>query len=134
MRECRYCAEVHGTSLLCDPARRVLDALYARGQQFDMPSVEFPEPVADAGAFGDGTTLCRQIVVKAALATVAGVWRPVLIFTGQDITGRPLPEWVYPGDDETHRKVAALVAEMAEMAIRRAREQRARSGAAGDQQ
>lgn len=72
---CRYCDERHGDLLLCAPAKRVLDALYAQGQRFDMPTVEFPEPVNHADAFGEGTVLVAQVVVKAATVPVAGVPR-----------------------------------------------------------
>ena len=127
MRECRYCAETHGTMLLCEPARRVLDALYAQGQRFDTPTIEFPEPVTHAGAFGGSTVLCRQVVVKAAVTEVAGVPRPVLILTGQDLDGNVLPEWLYPAGDDDMRRLTELVADMGEMAIRRARDMRGKA-------
>lgn len=118
--DCRYCASQHGDLLLCQPARRVLDALVAQGQRFDMPTVEFPEPITGPGAFGDGTVIVAQVVVKAGVTPVAGVNRPVLIFTGRDIAGNVLPEWIHPGDAEGLRKVSRLVNDMTEMAIRRA--------------
>jgi hypothetical protein len=121
MRECRYCAQTHGTLLLCEPARRVLDALYARGQRFDLPTIEFPEAITAADAFGEDTVICAQLVAKAAVTEVAGVPRPVLILTGRDIAERVLPSWLLPGDDEDMRRFAKLVSEMTEMAIRRAR-------------
>lgn len=117
---CRYCENEHGDLLLCDPAKRVLDALAERGQRFDMPTVEFPEPITGPGAFGDGTVIVAQVVAKAGVTKVAGVNRPVLILTGRDIAGNVLPEWVHPGDAEGLRKVSRLVSEMTEMAIRRA--------------
>jgi len=125
--ECRYCEQQHEPTLLCDPAKRVLDALYAQGQRFDMPAVEFPEPVSHADAFGDGTVLVAQVIVKAAITDVAGVARPVLIFTGRDSDGKPLPNWLYCGAASEVRKIVKLVADMGEMAIRRAREQGGRS-------
>lgn len=117
---CRYCENEHGDLLLCDPAKRVLDALAERGQRFDMPTVEFPEPITGPGAFGDGTVIVAQVVAKAGVTEVAGVNRPVLILTGRDIAGNVLPEWVHPGDAEGLRKVSKLVSDMTEMAIRRA--------------
>ena len=122
MRQCRYCTETHGTLLLCEPARRVLDALYARGQRFDMPTIEFPDPITPADAFGENTVICAQLVAKAAVTEVAGVLRPVLILTGRDIAERVLPSWVLPGDGDDMRRFSKLVSEMTEMAIRRARE------------
>jgi hypothetical protein len=122
LADCPYCATKHGDLLLCEPAKRVLDALAARGQRFDMPSIEFPEPIFGANALGDDTVLVRQFVVNAGLVGVAGVMRPVLVFTGSDMDGRPLPRWTYPGTPEEIGRVRDLVAEMAEMAIRRARD------------
>ena len=121
--ECRYCDQQHDPALLCDPARKVLDALYAQGQRFDMAAVEFPEPINHADAFGEGTVLVAQVIVKAAITDVAGVPRPVLIFTGRDSDGRLLPQWLYCGAASEVRKIVKLVADMGEMAIRRAREQ-----------
>jgi hypothetical protein len=120
---CRYCETEHGDLLLCAPAKNVLDALYARGQRFDMPTIEFPEPITGPDALGDGTVLCAQFVVKGGIIPVAGFPRPALIFTGQDIAGNVLPQWVLPGEGPDLRKTARLVADMAEMAIRRARAQ-----------
>jgi hypothetical protein len=121
MRECPYCAQVHGRLLLCEPARKVLDALQERGMRFDMPTIEFPDPVHAAGMFGSGTVLVAQFVAKAAIVPVAGVTRPVLILTGQDASGSVLPEWMYPGSPAELRRASGLVREMTEMAIRRAR-------------
>lgn len=121
---CRYCEQDHGDLLLCPPAKRVLDALYAQGQQFNMPTVEFPEPITGAFALGGDAILIRQFVVKGAVMDVGGTPRGVLIFTGQDLDGRPLPEWVYPGSDRELNAAAKLVTDMTEMAIRRARQAR----------
>ena len=123
MITCRYCDEQHGDLLLCAPAKRVLDALYAQGQRFDMPTVEFPEPITHADAFGAETVLVAQVVVKAATVPVAGIPRPVLIFTGRDIGSRILPQWIYAGSADEVRRVVKLVADTAEMAIRAARKQ-----------
>ena len=118
--DCRYCDGKHGDLLLCDPAKRILDALYARGQRFDMPTVEFPEPIVGANGLGGDTVLVSQFVAKAALIEVAGVMRPTLVFTGSDSDGRPLPQWLYPRTPDEIGRCRDLVAEMAEMAIRRA--------------
>jgi hypothetical protein len=127
MTTCRYCEEKHGDLLLCAPAKRVLDALHDRGQRFDMPTIEFPEPVNHADAFGEGTVLVAQVVVKAAMVPVAGITRPALIFTGRDIDGSVLPQWLYIGSPDEIRRVVKLVADTGEMAIRRAREQQSGS-------
>jgi hypothetical protein len=60
--------------------------------------------------------------VKAGVTEVAGVPRPVLVLTGQDLDGNVLPEWLYPAGDDDMRRLVKLVAEMGEMAIRRARD------------
>ena len=120
--DCRYCDQRHGARFLCDPAARVLEALYAQGQRFDQPVVEFPEPLNGADVFGPDTVLLAQFLVKAAVTDVAGVQRPVLIFTGIDSDGRQLPHWLYPGDAAGIRRAITLVSDLGEMAIRRAAE------------
>ena len=128
MITCPYCDSTHGDLLLCPPAKRVLDALLEQGMSFDMPTIEFPEPVTGAGVFGGSTVLVGQFVTKAAIIPVAGVPRPTLIFTGRDITGAVLPEWIYPGEPEAIRRASKLVSDMAEMSIRRARQEAANQG------
>jgi hypothetical protein len=118
---CRYCEQTHDRDLLCDPARRVLDALLERGQRFNMPTVEFPEAINHADVFGDDTVLVAGVVVKAAVTEVAGTPQPVLIFTGNDIDGRPLPNWLYVASPPDMKRVMKLVTDMGTMAIRRAR-------------
>lgn len=122
--DCHWCAEQHGDLLLCAPAKRILDALYARGMELNMPTIEFPEPVHGAGMFGDGTVLVSQLVVKAAVVPVAGVHQPTLIFTGLDAGRRPLPSWVVPADEEGIGAVVKLVSDTGDMAVRGARKAR----------
>jgi hypothetical protein len=119
--DCRYCEQGHDRDLLCDPARRVLDALLERGQRFDMPVVEFPDAINHADAFGEDTVLVAGVVVKAAVTEVAGTPQPILIFTGTDIDGRPLPNWLYVASPPDMKRVMKLVTDMGTMAIRRAR-------------
>ena len=118
---CRYCEQCHDPELLCDPARKVLDALAERGQRFDMPTIEFPEAINHADAFGEDTVLVAGVVVKAAVTEVSGIPQPVLVFTGTDIDGRPLPNWLYVASPRDMKRVMTLVNEMGTMAIRRAR-------------
>jgi len=118
---CRYCEQPHAPDLLCDPARRVLDALLERGQRFDMPTIEFPEPINHADAFGADSVLVAGMVVKAAITEVAGMQQPVLVFTGTDIDGRPLPNWLYIASPADMKRIMKLVTDMGTMAIRRAR-------------
>ena len=119
--ECRYCEQRHEPAILCDPAKRVLDALLERGQRFDMPTVEFPEAINHADMFGEDTVLVAGVVVKAAVTEVAGTPQPILIFTGTDIDGRPLPNWLYCASPPDMKRVMKLVTDMGTMAIRRAR-------------
>ena len=119
--DCRYCETRHDGRWLCDPARKVLDALLERGQRFDMPTVEFTEPVNHADAFGEDTVLVAGMVVKAAVTEVAGIPQPVLIFTGTDIDGRTLPNWLYCASPPDMKRAMKLVTDMGTMAIRRAR-------------
>ncbi len=118
---CRYCEQNHDPDLLCDPARKVLDALAERGQRFDMPTVEFPEAINHADAFGEDSVLVAGMVVKAAVTEVAGMPQPVLVFTGTDIDGQPLPNWLYVASPPDMKRVMKLVTDMGTMAIRRAR-------------
>jgi hypothetical protein len=119
--ECRYCEQAHAPDLLCDPARKVLDALAERGQRFDMPVVEFPEAINHADAFGENSVLVAGMVVKAAVTEVAGTPQPVLIFTGTDTDGKTLPNWLYVASPPDMKRVMKLVTDMGTMAIRRAR-------------
>lgn len=126
-RHCRYCEQTHKPRFLCDPAKRILDALYARGQEFNMPTVEFPDPLPAAqvgmGLNGEDSLL-TQFVTHAGTVPVAGVVKPLLMFTGRDVYGRALPRWMYAGDDDQIHAVVDLVARMAEMAVRRAAQAR----------
>lgn len=88
-----------------------------RGQSFDMPTLEFDQPVH--GDVGPGALMLQQLVVKAGLVDVAGVHHPILVFTGRTQAG-PLTPWVYAGTDAQIQAAARLVHDMAEMAIRRA--------------
>lgn len=124
---CRLCERSHKPRYLCDPAKQVLDALYERGMSFNMPSLEFPEPVpaSEIGmALGPGDTLLRQVVVQAATVPFAGVARSAVIFTGRDMQGQPLPRWIYPGDAEDMARLAGLVREMTDLATRAAAQAR----------
>jgi len=125
---CKFCLRVHSRSAMCDPARRVLDALVEQGMQFNMPTVEFPEPVRDGMKLGGpGDTLMRQLVVAAALIDINGVYVPALVFTGRTDDGSPLPRWVMPGDDDAIDSAVKLVADVANMAKRAAAKARGES-------
>lgn len=120
--ECRFCTGRHRSRFLCDPAKRVLDALIQRGMSFNMPTIEFPDPVQMDWQTGQGgepaDVMVQQIVVQAAMTPVVGIARPALVFTGRDAAGSVLPRWIYPGDDADITAVGKLVTEMAEIAVR----------------
>lgn len=129
MVDCRYCAQRHRPRFLCDPAKRILDALIARGMEFDMPTVDFPEPIpAHELGLGlqPGDHVLRQIVVLAGTMQVAGTPVPVVAFTGQGIGGQPLPRWLYPADEHDMRRFAELVASRIDLAVATAAGQRGR--------
>lgn len=129
---CGWCEKTHPATLLCDPARKALDAMVARGRSHDMPGVEFDELVyVDAEAafgFGPDSRLFRQIVVKATLVEVLDVPRGAIVITGLDANGATLPQWVYIGDDDELAAAAKLFADVAAMAIRGARAARGEDG------
>lgn len=117
--DCPFCQQSHAALMMCPPARRVLEALQERGMRFDMPTLEFPEPVEGAvGVFGGGTVAVAQIVAKSAVAEAAGVFVPVLVLTGVDAEGRPLPEWMFAAGATDMRKMTALIAEIGDQAVR----------------
>ncbi len=118
---CRYCNHSHDEQFLCTPAKRVLDALLARGQRFDLPTIEFPEAVHDPNMFGEDTVLVAGLTVKAGVVEVAGTPQPVLVLTGNDLNGKPLPNWIYAASVPDMKRMMKLVNDMGVMAIRRAR-------------
>lgn len=129
MRACPWCSRIHSAEHLCRPAKRILDALYARGMSGNMPTIEFPAPIPAeqlGAAFGLGpdTRLVSQLVVQAAVVPAAGVPWPALILTGRDTDARPLPKWLYACEDEGMDRIVALVGDMASLATRTARQQR----------
>lgn len=124
---CRYCEQRHDPDRMCAPARRILDAMLARGMSFNMPTIEFPEALpADELGLGmrPGDALAVQLVVQAATVSLAGVARPLLIFTGRSAHGGELPRWFYAGDADDMERLRALINEMTEMAVRAAAEGR----------
>lgn len=123
--DCRFCEQQHRPRFLCNPAKRVLDTLIERGMSFNMPTLEFPEPlpgIEQQLGMNPGDRLLVQLVVKAALIPFAGTVKPGVVFTGRTPGEEVLPQWLYAGTAEEMRKMVALVADVTEMAIRRAKE------------
>lgn len=108
---CRYCTEDHPERFLCDPVKQFLDAMYARSRSFDIPDVEFADPVQQIMGAGFGDVVLGQFVVQSATIPVAGVIRPAIIFTGRSVTNLTdsLPRWIYVGDDQELDRAATLV-------------------------
>jgi hypothetical protein len=68
---CRYCEQRHDPDRMCAPARRILDAMVERGMSFNMPTIEFPEPLPanELGlGLGPADALVVQLVVQAITA------------------------------------------------------------------
>lgn len=121
---CKFCDEDHRPRYLCNPAKRVLDAMVERGMSFNMPTLEFPDPlpaVEQGLGLNPGDQLVSQLVVKGAVVPFAGTVKPGVILTGRAARGEVLPQWLYAGNAEDMRSFAALAADITEMAIRRAR-------------
>jgi hypothetical protein len=120
---CRYCEQRHDADRMCAPARRILDAMVDRGMSFNMPTVEFPEPLpADELGLGmrPGDALVQQLVVEAATVQFAGVLRPMVILTGRSVHGGTLARWFYAGDADDMARLRALINDTTEMAVRAA--------------
>lgn len=101
----------------------MLNALLERGMRFDMPTIEFDDPIKGAATdlFGQDTVLVRQLTVQAAVIPATGTRQPALVLGGQDIEGQVLPSLVYAADIQGMLKVCDLVVSMADMAIRHSR-------------
>lgn len=122
---CRYCDEEHDERYLCDPAQRILTALYARGASGDMPTIELPEPMPLIGGFeSDSDQVLAMMTVQAGTVPVADVPYPLLVFSGRTAQGKVLPRWLLVADSDTLRRHARLVRDMTELAIRTAKLQR----------
>lgn len=124
---CRYCDQRHDPDRMCEPARRILDAMVERGMSFNMPTIEFPEPLpADELGLGmrPGDALVTQLVIQAATVALADVLRPMVILTGRSAHGGEMPRWFYAGDAEDMARLRGLVTDMTEMAVRAAAEGR----------
>jgi hypothetical protein len=124
---CRYCEQRHDPDLMCAPARRILDAMVERGMSFNMPTIEFPEPLPanDLGlGIRPGDALLAQLVVEAATVPLAGVLRPMVILTGRSVYGGEVPRWFYAGDVDDMARLRGLITDMTELAVRAAAEGR----------
>lgn len=124
---CPYCEQAHGPEVLCPPARRVLDALHARGLAFTGIRLDLPDPVPAARqqlAMQPGDALVAHLSVKAGTVEVGGVHRPLLALSGIVADGSPLPRWLYAADGDTMHRLAQLVTITVREANQRAEKKR----------
>lgn len=120
---CPYCEQAHGPEVLCPPARRVLDALHARGLAFTGVHVNLPEPVSRAEALGlqPQDSIAGVLSVTAGTVEISpGIHRPLLALSGITWDGTPLPRWMYAADDDGMQRLVHLVATQARGAVERA--------------
>lgn len=122
---CRWCRERHEPRWLCDAAQRILDMLYAKGIEGDMPTLEFPDAPVKVPGLDEDMVLIAQTSVMAATVPAAGIPMPALMLTGRDAAGQPLPRWFYAASDEQITAFVELVGRMGALAIRTAEQQRA---------
>ncbi len=122
---CHFCEEQHRPRYLCDPAKRILDAMIERDMSFKMPTIEFPEPldgIEHQLGRNPGDRMINQFVVKAAIIPFAGTYKPAIILTGTTPYDEILPQWLLAGNAKDLRDNVQLVSDMSEMAIRRTNE------------
>lgn len=120
---CPWCEGEHAEDYLCPPAKAVLDLQIELARTHDVAQREYPTPVGLKGS-RPGDAILRQFLVQAGVVPVAGVPRALLVFTGEDANGSPLPRWVFMGGDQEIRGVVKLVEDNANLAISRAVQQR----------
>jgi hypothetical protein len=127
---CPYCDDDHDGRYLCDAAKAVLDALKARGQQFNIPTVMLPEPVEAelsqlANAAGE-PTLLRGFTCAGMVMEVGDRWYGAILLGGNDAHGRPVRGLLYAGTSQQLREGATLVDRMTRAAARQAQERNRR--------
>lgn len=119
-QRCPWCRSGHGRRFLCDGAAAALEEVARRGRSGTMPTVTLDEPIQ---MMPDPSvdTLVAQLVVKAGMIPgPGGVYHPAIVLTGQTADRTRLPQWVYAAEDESLRRVAPLMRDMTELAIRQA--------------
>jgi len=119
---CPWCEDQHGNRYLCDPVKAYLDAIVAKAGSYTLPDVELNEPVELPPGLGD--VLMRQFVVNGGTADVGGVRRPVIVITGRDAQGEPLPRWTFIGTTQELQRIRNTFDRMVSLAIDTARKHR----------
>lgn len=120
---CRFCRSRHMPRYLCDEAQQVLQMVAERADR-DGTGVNTAglEPLRLQP--GADTVLSRLVVLAATVRPAPGVARAAVVFTGQDIGGRPLPRWTYVAADDTMERAKDLIGRRFDEALTQARQGR----------
>lgn len=129
MTHCQWCDSEHDERYLCDPVKAYLAAIHTKAGSYDLPDIEFSEPVTIPAELGD--VLMRQTVINGGTAQVGGVHRPVIVITGRDSVGAPL-RWTVIGNPQDITRLRGTFDRMCSLAIDAARKANGRAGRSGD--
>jgi len=129
MIHCPWCDTEHDERYLCDPVKAYLAGIVAKAGSYDLPDIEFSEPVTIPPELGD--VLMRQTVINGGTAQVGGVHRPVIVITGRDSTGAPLPRWTVIGSPQDLTRLRNTFDRMCSLALGAARKANGRAGRGG---
>lgn len=121
--DCPGCEQRHDDRWLCDPGKALLDAIAAKAGSYTMEPIGFDEPVP-AGLDQVADVVMSQLTVTGGTAEVGGVARPLLVISGRDMAGRPLPRWLHIGTVQELTRSRNLVDRMVSLAIDAARQAR----------
>ena len=119
---CPVCEQVHPERYLCDAGKAFFEAIKARAGSYTLEPMEFDQIPAELGQVADA--VLRSFTVAAGTAEVGGVPRPLIILSGNDMDGKPLPRWLYIASIQDLQRARDLFTRMVSMAIDQARKQR----------
>lgn len=125
--DCPGCEQRHDDRWLCDPGKALLDAIAARAGSYTLDPIAFDAPVP-AGLDQVADVVMAQITVTGGTAEVAGVPRPLLVISGMDMAGKPLPRWLHIGTVQELTRTRNLFDRMVSLAIDAARQGRRGGG------
>lgn len=121
---CRSCEQHHGARWLCDSSKALIDAIIEKANSYELEPIKFDDPImADADQVAD--VLMRSVTINAGAADVAGIARPLVILSGLDQYGKPLPRWLYIASIQDLQRTRDLFSRMVSIAIEEARRRRA---------
>lgn len=120
---CPWCDSRHMPRFLCEAAASILAEMHQRAREKadanTMPTLDFDEPVERGPDWEP--VLMTQLVVEAVHVPVGAHRTPGIIFTGRDQHGKPLPRWLYVGQERELRALQELVNGRVERALSAAR-------------